>query len=56
MAVFIACNIATAKLQDYVGVVPIFLAPLLRGLLAGENVLMATLQAYVSDCTSPRDR
>ncbi|KAL1928733.1 hypothetical protein VTP01DRAFT_2519 [Rhizomucor pusillus] len=56
MVVFIACNIATAKLQDYVGVFPLFLAPLLRGLLAGDIVLMAAIQAYVSDCTLPRDR
>ncbi|KAI8377465.1 major facilitator superfamily domain-containing protein [Radiomyces spectabilis] len=50
------CYIATAKYQEYFGVTLLYLAPLLKGLLAGENIQMAAIQAYISDCTTRRQR
>ncbi|KAI8351164.1 major facilitator superfamily domain-containing protein [Blakeslea trispora] len=38
------------------GISLLFIAPMIRGLLGGDNVLVVTAQAYISDCTSPTKR
>jgi MFS family permease len=51
-----ACYIITINYQHIFGVSLLFVAPLIRGLLAGENILIAATQAYISDCTTPARR
>jgi hypothetical protein len=51
-----ACYIITINYQHIFGISLLFVAPLFRGLLAGENILIAATQAYISDCTTPARR
>lgn len=48
--------LATIKYQSIFGVSLLFIAPIVRGFLAGDSVLIAAIQAYISDCTSTAER
>jgi MFS family permease len=52
----VTCDLLTAKYYDTIGISLLFIGPLIRGIMAGESVLMASVQAYISDCTSPSSR
>ncbi|KAI8646242.1 major facilitator superfamily domain-containing protein [Parasitella parasitica] len=54
--IYVSCDILTAKYYDSIGIVLLFLGPLIRGMMAGESVLMAAVQAYIADCTSSDSR
>jgi hypothetical protein len=51
-----SCYIATIKYQNIFGVSLLFAAPIIRGLLAGDSVIVAATQAYLSDCTTTAER
>jgi MFS family permease len=48
--------IATIKYQSLFGISLLFIAPVVRGLMAGDTVFFAATQAYISDCTTPTER
>ncbi|RCI05363.1 hypothetical protein CU098_013446, partial [Rhizopus stolonifer] len=48
---YVTCDLLTAKYYRSIGISLLFLGPLVRGLLVGESVLMAAVQAYIADCT-----
>lgn len=48
--------IVTLKYQNIFGVSLLFIAPVLRGLLAGDTVVFATVHSYISDCTTSTER
>lgn len=48
--------IATIKYQNIFGVALLFIAPVMRGLMAGDTILFAAVQAYISDCTTTAER
>ncbi|ORZ12761.1 major facilitator superfamily domain-containing protein [Absidia repens] len=50
------CYIAVANFQGVVGVTLLIVAPLARGLLAGDVIAVAAIQSYISDCTTPEAR
>ncbi|KAI8335692.1 major facilitator superfamily domain-containing protein [Chlamydoabsidia padenii] len=50
------CYITVANFQNWVGVTPLIVAPLAHGLLAGDVIVVAAVQAYISDCTTPETR
>ncbi|ORZ25722.1 major facilitator superfamily domain-containing protein [Absidia repens] len=50
------CYICVAKVQGLMGVVLIVAAPLVRGLLAGDVIVIAAVQSYISDCTTAEVR
>lgn len=52
----IALFVITLRYPQIFGVTLLFIAPILRSLLAGDTVLVAAIQAYISDCTSPAER
>lgn len=52
----VTCNLLTAKYHETIGISLLFLGPLVRGIMAGESVLMAAVQAYISDCTPTSSR
>jgi hypothetical protein len=54
--IYVTCDLLTAKYYETIGIPLLFIGPLIRGLMAGESVLMAAVQAYISDCTSPSSR
>ncbi|CAO3590498.1 unnamed protein product [Absidia cylindrospora] len=54
--VVMLCYIAVANFQDVVGVTLLIVAPLARGLLAGDVIAVAAIQSYISDCTTPEAR
>ncbi|KAI8577936.1 hypothetical protein K450DRAFT_282082 [Umbelopsis ramanniana AG] len=56
MILYTAMIILVAEYQDVVGIIPIFIAPILKGLLAGEHTVFSAFNAYISDATDPRDR
>ncbi|KAL7329121.1 hypothetical protein PS15p_207275 [Mucor circinelloides] len=49
---YVFCDLLTAKYYDTIGIALLFVGPLIRGIMAGESVLMAAVQAYIADCTS----
>ncbi|KAI8971530.1 major facilitator superfamily domain-containing protein [Mycotypha africana] len=54
--VLVSSYILTIKFPEVFGISLLFIAPLLRGLLAGDAVMIAAAQAYISDCTTPGTR
>lgn len=54
--IYVSCDLLTAKYHDTIGITLLFLGPLIRGMMAGESVLMAAVQAYIADCTSADSR
>ncbi|KAI9471937.1 MAG: major facilitator superfamily domain-containing protein [Benjaminiella poitrasii] len=48
--------IATIQFTDIFGISLLFIIPVIRGILAGDSVLIAAAQAYISDCTTPSER
>ncbi|KAI9334797.1 major facilitator superfamily domain-containing protein [Pilaira anomala] len=54
--IYVTCDLLTAKYHETIGISLLFIGPLIRGLMAGESVLMAAVQAYIADCTSPSTR
>ncbi|GAN05660.1 tetracycline-efflux transporter [Mucor ambiguus] len=53
---YVSCDLLTAKYYDTIGITLLFVGPLIRGIMAGEGVLMAAVQAYIADCTSADSR
>ncbi|KAI9273673.1 major facilitator superfamily domain-containing protein [Sporodiniella umbellata] len=45
------CNILTLSYQTFFGVCLLYIGPFLRGILAGDAILIAAANAYLSDCT-----
>ncbi|KAH8551005.1 major facilitator superfamily domain-containing protein [Umbelopsis sp. PMI_123] len=56
MILYTSIIILVAKYQNVVGIIPIFIAPILKGLLAGEHTVYSAFNSYVADVTEPRDR
>lgn len=56
MMIYTAMTVLVAKYQAVVGILPIFIAPVIKGVLAGEQIVFSAFQAYISDVTNPRDR
>lgn len=54
--IYVFCDLITAHYYDKIGIALMFLGPLLRGIMAGESVLMASVQAYIADTTEPSSR
>ncbi|CEP17865.1 hypothetical protein [Parasitella parasitica] len=54
--IYVSCDLLTAKYYNSIGIALLFLGPLIRGIMAGESVLMAAVQAYIADCTSADSR
>ncbi|KAK4521696.1 Nuclear actin-protein involved in chromatin remodeling [Mucor velutinosus] len=52
----IALFVITLKYPQIFGITLLFIAPILRSLLAGDTILVAAIQAYISDCTSAAER
>jgi MFS family permease len=50
------CYLLTIKYYQFFGITLLFLAPAVKGILAGDTVLVAAAQAYISDCTTPTER
>ncbi|KAG2233200.1 hypothetical protein INT48_007620, partial [Thamnidium elegans] len=48
--------IATIKYQNFFGISLLFIAPVVRGLMAGDSILFASVQAYITDCTTTAER
>ncbi|KAL0085953.1 major facilitator superfamily domain-containing protein [Phycomyces blakesleeanus] len=45
------CLILTGKYQSVFGISLLYISPFFRGFLAGETILMASIQAYITDTT-----
>ncbi|KAI7906697.1 major facilitator superfamily domain-containing protein [Cokeromyces recurvatus] len=54
--IYVFCDLITAKYYDKIGILLLFFGPFIRGIMAGESVLMATVQAYIADCTTTSNR
>ncbi|KAI8380141.1 major facilitator superfamily domain-containing protein [Blakeslea trispora] len=54
--IYVACDLVTAAYYKSIGIGLMFVGPLVRGILVGESVLMAAVQAYIVDCTSKSSR
>lgn len=54
--IMVASFVAATIWQDKFGLWPLFVGPVVRGFMGGENVLMAAVQAYISDCSDPDSR
>ncbi|KAI8977915.1 major facilitator superfamily domain-containing protein [Pilobolus umbonatus] len=54
--VLMTCYVLTTRYRDTFGISLLFIGPVVRGLLAGDNVTAANIQAYISDCTTPSSR
>lgn len=54
--IYVTLDLITAKYYETIGISLLFIGPMFRGILAGEGVLMAAVQAYIADCTSPSGR
>ena len=54
--IYVAFDLITAKYHETIGISLMFIGPIFRGVLAGEGVLMAAVQAYIADCTPPASR
>ncbi|KAL9559729.1 hypothetical protein PS6_000599 [Mucor atramentarius] len=52
----IAMFIITIKYIHVFGISLLFIAPIIKGLLAGDTVAIAAIQAYISDCTTRAER
>lgn len=52
----IAMFIITIKYIHVFGISLLFVAPIIKGLLAGDTVAIAAIQAYISDCTTRAER
>lgn len=52
----IAMFIITIKYIHIFGISLLFIAPIIKGLLAGDTVIIAAVQAYISDCTTRAER
>ncbi|KAI7870681.1 hypothetical protein BDF14DRAFT_1720588, partial [Spinellus fusiger] len=50
------CTLIGANHIKTFGIGLLYLSPVLQGLLGGGSILMASIQAYVSDCTLPEER
>ncbi|KAI8336632.1 major facilitator superfamily domain-containing protein [Chlamydoabsidia padenii] len=50
------CYIAVAKFQGLIGLILIIAAPLVHGFLAGDVIILAAVQSYISDCTTIETR
>lgn len=50
------CYILTIKYYEFFGITLLFLAPVVKGILAGDTVLIAAANAYITDCTTPKER
>ncbi|OBZ88855.1 putative membrane protein C14C4.07 [Choanephora cucurbitarum] len=48
--------LVTISYAHIFGISLLYIAPMIRGLVGGDNVLVVTAQAYISDCTSPTKR
>lgn len=48
--------IATIKYQNFFGISLLFIAPVVRGLMAGDSIFFASVQAYITDCTTTAER
>ncbi|KAI8092338.1 major facilitator superfamily domain-containing protein [Gilbertella persicaria] len=48
--------IMTIQYTHIFGISLLFIAPIIRGLFGGDNILIVTAQAYISDCTTPKSR
>lgn len=51
-----ATTLLTLKYYNFFDVYLLFFGPVLRGFLAGEAILIATANAYLSDCTTIANR
>jgi MFS family permease len=56
IALYLSTFVLTGKLYDYVGVSFLFIGPLFRGIFGGDQVLMAAIAGYISDCTPTEQR
>ncbi|KAI8637540.1 major facilitator superfamily domain-containing protein [Parasitella parasitica] len=52
----IAIFVITIKYIDVFGITLLFVAPIVKGLLAGDTIIIAAIQAYISDCTTRAER
>lgn len=52
----IAMFIITIKYIHIFGISLLFIAPIIKGLLAGDTIIVAAVQAYISDCTTRAER
>jgi hypothetical protein len=52
----IALFIVTIKYIHIFGISLLFIAPIIKGLLAGDTIIIAAVQAYISDCTTRAER
>ncbi|CEP13009.1 hypothetical protein [Parasitella parasitica] len=52
----IAMFVATIKYMSTFGITLLFIAPIIKGLLAGDTIIIAAIQAYISDCTTRAER
>ncbi|KAF1796188.1 major facilitator superfamily domain-containing protein [Mucor lusitanicus] len=52
----IALFIITIKYIHIFGISLLFIAPIIKGLMAGDTVAIAAVQAYISDCTTRAER
>jgi MFS family permease len=50
------CYLLTIRYHQFFGISLLFLAPAVKGILAGDSVMLAAAQAYISDCTTPTER
>lgn len=48
--------ILTFKFSNIFGISLLFIIPVVRGLMAGDSILIATANAYITDCTTPSER
>lgn len=48
--------IITIKYIHIFGISLLFIAPIIKGLMAGDTVALAAIQAYISDCTTRAER
>ncbi|KAI8885430.1 MFS general substrate transporter [Backusella circina FSU 941] len=54
--ILMVAYIVTIKYQSVFGISLLFIAPVIRGFMAGDTVFFAATQAYISDCTTPTKR
>lgn len=54
--IYVFCDLMTAKYHKTIGTSLLYIAPFIRGVMAGESVLMGAVQAYIADCTPPSSR
>lgn len=52
IALLFSTYIVVGKLYNVIGILPLFAVSAFRGLLVGDTGLMASVQSYISDCTT----